>query len=93
MGYSQGIKRWKSDCKKKIGLACIKELEMNEKSDRNQHLSRKFVKCAGCGKLVSVDEVKHCICCGEPLCDECWNSGFCSTCYELWEAEIDLEDM
>jgi len=26
-------------------------------------------------------------------CKECGNSGLCSTCAELWEAEIDLEDM
>jgi hypothetical protein len=31
--------------------------------------------------------------CGAPLCEECGTSGLCSTCIELWEPEIDLEDM
>jgi len=30
--------------------------------------------------------------CGAPLCEECGTTGLCSSCAELWEAEIDLED-
>ncbi len=51
-----------------------------------------MVKCADCGKDVSEDSVVYCDMCGAPLCEECGNLGPCSTCAELWEAEIDLED-
>ena len=27
------------------------------------------------------------------LCEECGTTGLCFTCAELWESEIDLEDM
>ena len=27
------------------------------------------------------------------VCKECGTIGLCSTCAELWESEIDLEDM
>jgi len=37
------------------------------------------------------DEINNRLKC--PLCEECGNLGLCSTCAELWEAEIDLEDM
>jgi len=52
-----------------------------------------MVKCADCGKETPEDSVVYCDMCGAPLCEECGNSGLCSTCAELWEAEIDLEDM
>ena len=51
-----------------------------------------MVKCADRGKETSEDSVVHCDMCGAPLCEECGNLGLCSTCAELWEAEIDLED-
>jgi len=31
--------------------------------------------------------------CGAPLCQERVTTGLCATCTELWESEIDLEDM
>jgi len=31
--------------------------------------------------------------CGAALCEDCVIDGLCPTCAELWEAEIDLEDM
>ncbi len=52
-----------------------------------------MVKCADCGKETSEDSVVCCDMCGAPLCEECGTTGLCSTCAELWEAEIDLEDM
>jgi len=51
-----------------------------------------MVKCADCGKETSEDSVVYCDLCGAPLCEECGNLALCSTCAELWEAEIDLED-
>jgi len=52
-----------------------------------------MVKCADCGKETSEDSVGYCDMCGAPLCEECGNPGLCSLCAELWESEIDLEDM
>jgi len=52
-----------------------------------------MVKCADCGKETPEDSVVYCDMCGAPLCEECGSLGMCSTCAELWEAEIDLEDM
>ena len=51
-----------------------------------------MVKCADCGKETSEDSVVYCDTCRAPLCEECGNLALCSTCAELWEAEIDLED-
>jgi len=31
--------------------------------------------------------------CGAPLCEECGTTTLYSTCAELWESEINLEDM
>jgi len=53
----------------------------------------KMIKCTDCGKQTSEDHVTHCDMCGAPLCEECGSLGLCSTCAELWESEIDLEDM
>jgi uncharacterized Zn finger protein (UPF0148 family) len=52
-----------------------------------------MIKCTDCGKQISEDHVTHCDMCGTPLCEECGTTGLCSTCAELWESEIDLEDM
>jgi hypothetical protein len=52
----------------------------------------KMIKCTDCGKQISEDHVTHCDMCGAPLCEECGTNGLCSTCAELWESEIDLED-
>lgn len=52
-----------------------------------------MAKCADCGKEISEDLAGHCDVCGALLCGECETSGWCSTCTELWESEIDLEDM
>ena len=48
--------------------------------------------CTYCGKDVSEDGVVYCEMCGVPLCMECAATGYCASCGELWEAEIDLED-
>jgi len=52
-----------------------------------------MVDCADCGREVSEDIAIACDMCGSPLCEECRTTGLCSTCAELWEAEVDLEDM
>ena len=52
-----------------------------------------MVKCADCRKEILEDNVTCCDMCGAPLCEECGRLGLCLTCAELWEAEIDLEDM
>ena len=52
-----------------------------------------MVVCADCGTEIPEDSVVCCDMWGAPLCEECGNLGLCSTCVELWEAEIDLEDM
>ena len=52
-----------------------------------------MVKCTDCGKQISEDPVASCDMCGVPLCEECGTTGLCSTCAELWIAEIDLEDV
>lgn len=52
-----------------------------------------MVKCIDCGKEIPEDHDSCCDQCGAPLCEECGTLGLCSTCAELWEAEIDLEDM
>jgi len=52
-----------------------------------------MVKCVDCGKEISEGHVVSCDMCGAPLCKECGTLGLCSACAELWEAEIDLEDM
>jgi predicted amidophosphoribosyltransferase len=52
-----------------------------------------MVKCADCRKEIPEDRVVYCDMCGAPLCGECEIIGLCSTCAELWESEIDLEDM
>ena len=39
------------------------------------------------------DSVVYCDMCAASLCEECGTIGLCSTCAELWESEIDLEDM
>jgi len=52
-----------------------------------------MVKCTDCGKEIPE---RHDIYCDQfevPLCEECGTTGLCSTCAELWESEIDLEDM
>ena len=51
------------------------------------------VKCVDCGKEIPKDERVYCDVCGAPLCKECGATGLCSECAELWEAEIDLEDI
>jgi len=52
-----------------------------------------MIKCTDCGKQTSEDHVTYCDMCGAHLCEECGTTGLCSTCAELWETEIDLEDM
>ena len=52
-----------------------------------------MVECVNCGKEVPEDQDSHCDMCGASLCEECVTTGFCSSCAELWESEIDLEDM
>ena len=52
-----------------------------------------MVECVDYEKEIPKDSVVYCDMCGAPLCEECGNLGFCSTYAELWEAEIDLEDM
>ena len=52
-----------------------------------------MVKCVNCGKEIPEDHDLYCDMCGVPLCEECGTTGLCSTCAELWESEIDLEDM
>lgn len=52
-----------------------------------------MIKCTDCGKQISEDHATYCDMCGAPLCEECGSLGLCSTCAELWKAEIDLEDM
>jgi predicted amidophosphoribosyltransferase len=52
-----------------------------------------MIKCVDCGKEIPEDHIVYCDMCGAPLCEECGNLGLCLTCAELWEAEIDLEDM
>jgi len=51
-----------------------------------------MVKCTDYGKQIPEDHVTHCDTCGAPLCEECRTTALCSTCAELWESEIDLED-
>jgi len=53
----------------------------------------RMIKCTDCGKQISEDHIVYCDICGAPLCEECGTTGLCSTCAELWESEIDLEDM
>ena len=52
-----------------------------------------MVKCKGCGKETSEDHIVRCDFWVSPLREECATTGLCSTCAELWESEIDLEDM
>jgi len=52
-----------------------------------------MVKCADCGKGLPEEHVIYCDMCGAPLCEECGTTRLCSACAELWESEIDLEDM
>jgi len=56
-------------------------------------LEENHVECSNCGKEIPKDSVIYCDMCRAPLCQECGNLGLCSACAELWEAEIDLEDM
>ena len=50
-------------------------------------------KCVDCRKEIHEDQGYSCDTCGASLCEECGNLGLCLDCAELWEAEIDLEDM
>ena len=52
-----------------------------------------MVKCTDCGKKIPEGHDLSCDMFGTPLCEECGTTGLCSTCAELWESEIDLEDM
>ena len=52
-----------------------------------------MVKCTDCGIEIPENIVVYCQMCGAPLCQECETTGLCSTCTELWESEIDLEDL
>ena len=52
-----------------------------------------MVYCKDCGKEISGDNIVYCDMCGDPLCEVCGTTGLCSMCTELWESEIDLEDM
>jgi hypothetical protein len=52
-----------------------------------------MVKCADCEKEVPEYTVTYCDMCGASLCEGCGTTALCSTCAELWESEIDLEDM
>jgi len=52
-----------------------------------------MIKCTDCGKQIPEDHVVHCDVCRTSLCEECGTTGLCSTCAELWESEIDVEDM
>jgi len=52
---------------------------------------QEMAKCADCRKETPEGQVVYCDMCGAPLCEECGNLGLCSTCAELWEAEIDTE--
>ena len=51
-----------------------------------------MVKCTDCGKQIPESEVVNCDQCGAPLCEECGSTGLCTSCAEMWEAEIDLAD-
>ncbi|MGC9345625.1 MAG: hypothetical protein ACP5ER_02375 [Candidatus Bathyarchaeales archaeon] len=67
---------------------------MVKHSDRDQDVSEsQIICCIDCGRVIRKDEVVHCDHCGAPLCRKCGIMGLCSNCYELWEAEIDLEDI
>ena len=52
-----------------------------------------MVDCVDCGKEIREEHDLYCDMYGTPLSEECGNLGLCSTCAELWEVEIDLEDM
>ena len=52
-----------------------------------------MIICADCGIEIPENIVVYCQICGATLCQECETSGLCSTCNELWETEIDLEDI
>ena len=52
-----------------------------------------MVNCTECRKEIHEERVVYCDVCGDPLCETCGNLGLCSTCAELWEAEMDLENM
>ena len=52
-----------------------------------------MTECVNCGKEIVKDYDSSCDMYGAPLCEECGTTRLCSTCAELWEAEIDLEDM
>ena len=52
-----------------------------------------LVKCVNCDKETFEDHYVSCDMCGAVLSEECGTIGLFSTCAELWEAEIDLEDM
>ena len=69
---------------------------------RTNHRNRRIVApttkngeyhCEVCGKEIPEDHVVYCDMRGAPLYEECGTTGLCSTCAELWESEIDLEDM
>jgi len=52
-----------------------------------------MVNCSDCREEIPNDSVVFCDIGGAPLCEQCGNLGLCSTCAELWEAEIGLEGM
>ena len=52
-----------------------------------------MVKCIDCGKEIPQDHDLNCDQCGAPLCEKCGIARICSRCNELWESEMDLEDM
>jgi hypothetical protein len=52
-----------------------------------------MIQCTNCGKDFSEESAVYCDMCGPPLCKECGNLRLWLTCAELWEAEIDLEDI
>lgn len=58
-----------------------------------QHHKRTPEDATKPGKEIPEDSIVCCDMCGAPLREECGTTGLCSNCAELWESEIDLEDM
>lgn len=56
-------------------------------------LKCEMVICVDCGKEISEDDDLRCEMCGEPICEDCETGSLCSACAELWESEMDLEDL
>lgn len=52
-----------------------------------------MVRCVDYEKEIPKGHIVYCDMCEALLCEECGAMRLCSACAELWEAEIDLEDM